>query len=269
MRIVHSLAVLFFCFITLSYFAISGLRFAGRFLSQIQHPLSTHIHNSPSSQQTKLCIQGQYQSLRTELGLDNTLSNDVPFLVPSLIPVILQDHPLPSGKALLSDLRESLGELRIEASSLSVHLQDERWHDLGLRKMLKRSPAFGVASAPLKPSQDTDLQKIHSSQHSPHFLADSPTSSRRQLFFSIDAIREPRASLKDVLRDYSNFSPTRVRVNGRSRSSSASAGSGSRSDSKDSEEPFFNSVKAPRRSSRPKLKGRTRTGGQRAMRLEH
>lgn len=275
MRTVYGALALTLSLISLAYLAASGLRTAHS-LTRVHLRLQAKHRDTYNDQQSNARIEGEYQRFRAELGLVAILSDAV-FSPSSSLPdsagVQPQSYPSVSINPQVAASKDSDENVRVEASNLSSELQDEQWHEIGLRKMQKRSATFGLAPEsslsepnsslvntipPAKPSEDHQ-RNTPIPPPSRNTYSSSPSrlsSSSAQLFLSTDSVREPRTSLARILTDYSNFSS--AQSGGRSSSSAE----GSSSSTKNAQSRNSGSSKA-------KSRRRARSGRRRTVRLEH
>lgn len=175
MKRVPGLILLFVCTYTLSFYMRKSLRCAFNSNPQTNHAAE---------------ILGQYRVFRAELGLLQVPSNihqssSHSFRVHVSPPLIANNIPLAH---------------RIETASLTSGLNDEpEHHHHGIRKMLRRTPTFGLHLS------------IHSfrppgGSHSIPAHSEIENRSPPPLHFAVDSIREPRTSSEHVLREYSLLS---------------------------------------------------------------
>lgn len=124
-------------------------------------------------------IRGEYQRLLVELGILEAIVHT--YTSPSL-----------SSSSSVSDASKDASldplnnhRLDLDASSISG-VRDESWHHLGLRKMRRRTPTFGLWPHLSHPSVST-------------------SGRRNALHFAIDSIREPRSSATQIKQEYAQL----------------------------------------------------------------
>lgn len=233
MRIVSGLAVVLLSLCAVCIVVLTPLhKTAGR--SSSHHPRAQLHVNTASYHQAQPIekveyIQGEYLNVRTELGLEffDAVFASSPYQDSAegssptshlLLPVLVSSSSAIPARTPLAAPHD-----RPETSDLSSALRDEQWHDVGLRRMLRRRERFGLdpgvssvsgetsqrspsphvpKSTPINPPPEPSSPSPPELDARSHYIS-QPSS--RPLFLAIDSLREPKTTAQFVLSEYSRF----------------------------------------------------------------
>lgn len=198
----------------------AGLQVAGG--SVLQRPYIRTSQVVGQGHLDALVISGEWAKVYAELNLavpgcsSLTVPEKPPYPQSHAILNNFQSNPKPTPSNYDKTDYQDFQQPRLEASSIIHELKDEQWHDVGLRKMWKRRSTFGLPPMAISSTSLLRTQPELGSDNSTSFMfrlaalfrslrSTKFISTPNQLYFSIDAQREPRTTVERIMADYSNF----------------------------------------------------------------
>lgn len=178
MQTIPGLVLLTLCAYSIYFYTFCSF---GRIKS---HQIATYLDSSD------ILPLGEYKALRAELGLLEISSHQLSSSILNHRP-LSNTHSANQPNLRVDDtISKAALSHRVETSSVT-DLRDESWHNVGLRKMRRRSATFGLGS-------DVNMygSPVTTPLRTPSTLQDTP------LRFAVDAVREPCASSERALQEY-------------------------------------------------------------------